>query len=283
MAEHVEYGNVTIETIDTAVHGWLDRTVDSHVEDQNGSRKKVPVLFASGERWAASRTRRAIRDTNGVLILPVLSVRRTGVDINQNMTSLGTEEGNFQVAKRVHKKTNVYKNAALLRTQSLQPMKDATVYEVTTIPFPASCLVTYEMVIHTQYITQMNSIIEKIVSQLDIQNSFVAIMGDGTHQPQANVDFIDRKANSNDPYVVGFFDAGMSSGDNFEEFTDQERIVKYSTSITVPAVLQLNPEGTKPSIQTELTSFDLDFADEQAHFVDDPYELELIFQQRQRG
>lgn len=281
MAEHVEYSNLTIESVDSAVHTWLDKTVDAHVEDQNGSRKKVPVLFATGERWAASRTQRGLRDENGVLILPVMSVRRTGVDMTQSMSSLAVEEGNFQIAKKVHRKTNSLQNAASLRSQGLQPIQKPVVYEVTTIPYPSTCVISYELVVHTQYITQMNSIIEKIVAQMDIQNSFVSLLENGTRDPQTNVPFVKRVANKDDPYIVGFFDAGMSSGDNFEEFTDQERIVKYSTNITVPAVLQLDPEGTKPSIQKELTSFALDFGGDESHFVDDPYELELIFQQRQ--
>ncbi len=45
--------------VDEAVRNWFDRTVDAHVEDPHGGRKKVPVIFSTGERAITARTRRA--------------------------------------------------------------------------------------------------------------------------------------------------------------------------------------------------------------------------------
>ena len=289
MAEHVPYSNITLESIDTAVLSWVDKILDAHVEDQNGSRKKVPVIFATGERWLASRGKKGLRDENGVLILPMISIRRTGIDMNQSLNAgiLGTEEGNFTIARRLSDKTRKHRNAQAIRNASnLSPIDNAPIYEITTIPFPSTGVISYELTIQTQFVTHMNEIIEKLYHQMDYGSSFVAHIDDNTGKnliPQSGVPFKDRSSKTDPPYIVGFFDSGMSSGDNFEEFTDQERIVKFTTTFTVPATLQLNPEGTKPSVQKELTSFGLRFGEDQARFVDDPYELELIFEQKQLG
>jgi hypothetical protein len=79
------------------------------------------------------------------------------------------------------------------------------------------------------------------------------------------------------PYVVGFLESAAQDGGNFEEFTDGERIIKYSTEIRVPAALQTSPEGVENPIRVERTAFKLVIKDESVKFVDDPEELEEIF------
>src|SRR5574337_1801734 len=71
---------IRVEDVDRAVKAWFDRTVDAHVTSPQGERRKVAVTFASGERWVASADRKGIRDRDGRLILPVIQVRRTGMD-----------------------------------------------------------------------------------------------------------------------------------------------------------------------------------------------------------
>ena len=104
--EHIPYRNVTLETIDRAVHDWFDKTVDAHVEFPNGDRKKVTVGFSAGERWITARQKKGIRDANGVLILPIVSIRRSGIEPVPSMSSLGTETATLQISKRITAKTN---------------------------------------------------------------------------------------------------------------------------------------------------------------------------------
>ena len=258
-----------------AINAWVDKTVDAHVETATEKRKKVPVIFSSGERFATSKTKKALRDDNGVIILPMMSIRRTGISPNMSMQALGTETPNMQFAKRIDQKSNLLQN--LEKSLPISKRGRAkTVYEVYTMPFPDRSVFNYELIVQTQFTTQMNSIIEKFVHELDIQKSFVAPLENDDRHPQIGVQFEDRIPLKRE-YVVGFFDAELSDGGNLDEFTDQERIVKWTTSITVPATLQLDPEGEKPSIQVERTSFDMRFGTEVVGFVDDPMELELIF------
>jgi len=274
--EHSEYQNVTFETIDQAVVSWFDQTVDAHVLQPNGDRKKVVVNFSAGERWITARERRGLRDKNGVLILPLISLRRTGIEPSPTMSALGTETATLQISKRISPKTNDIQNLYKNRDPQFRTPSKPTVYEVTTIPFPDRSIISYEVQIQAQYITQMNTILEKMFHELDLNKSFVAPFENEGRHPPIGVPFEERKL-LDKSYVVGFFDASVTDGGNFEEFTDQERIVRFNTSIRVPAVLQLDPEGEKPSVQVERTAFKLGFAEEKIKFVDDPYELELIF------
>lgn len=274
--ERPAYQNVTIQTIDQAVYDWFDKTVDAHVANPNQSRSKVPVKLASGERWLTASDKKAFRDDNGVLILPIISIRRTGIDPVNNMTALGIEGPNYNFAKRISRKTNDLMNLNAARDPLRRTPPKPVVYEVYSVPFPNSTVFTYEVQIQTQYIMQMNSIIEKLFHQLDIRNSFVApFQNDGRHPPLGQQ--FEKREKMDKEYVVGIFDSNVGDASNFEEFTDQERIIRYSTTIQVPAVLRLDTEGEAPAVKVERTAFGLGFSDEKVTFVTDPAEADKIF------
>lgn len=273
--EHPQVQTVTIETIDRAIHAWFDKTVDAHVKYVNGERKKVPVIISAGERFVTSRTVSDIRDDKGMLILPLLSVRRSSITPTPIMQALGTDAPNLTFAKKIDNKTRKLNNLNKLRNLS-NKMANTTVYEVYSLPYPDRTVVNYDIIVYAQYIAQVNEIIEKIFHSLDLQSSFVAPLHNHHRHPFNGKDFNERPK-MDDAYIVGFFQNDISNSSNFEEFTDQERIIKWNTSITVPATLQLDTEGEKPAVQVERTAFGLSFGDETTHFVDDVEELELIF------
>jgi len=274
-----EYENVYIETIDRAIRDWLDKTVNVRVQVADGSLFKVPVQFSQGERWSAGRTKQAFRDENGVLILPIIAVRRTGIKNDPTKMALGVQTENIQIAKLIDPKTNEIKNAEGLKPGPLA-RKYPAIYDVYTIPYPDRLIGNYQLVIQAQYITQMNEILQKIWRSLDIQKTFVApFENDGRHTPRSD-QFggpYREAAPLNKPYVVGFMEEDMADGGNLEEFTDTERIIKYTTNITVPFALQTSPEGEVPAVQVTRTAYKAVFKDENFHFVDDPDEMDKIF------
>ena len=274
--EHAHYQSVTLETIDRAVTDWFDKTVDSHVKSPSGERKKVVVSFSAGERWIEARTKKGVRDSNGVLILPIISIRRSSVDPTPSMSALGTETATLQISKKITAKTNDLQNLYKNRDPAFRTPAQPTLYEVTTIPFPDRSIITYEVQVQAQYILQMNAILEKIFHELDIGKAFVAPFENNGRHPPIGEEF-DNRPKMSQEYVVGFFDTTLNDGGNFNEFTDQERIVRFDTTIRVPAVLQLDPEGEKSSIKVERTSFLLNFGVENVTFVDSQEEADEIF------
>lgn len=271
-----QYQPITISTVDRAVRDWFDLTVDAHVEDAAHKRSKVPVVFSAGERWATSRTRKGIRDQNGVLVLPIISVRRTGIEMDQSKQALGVQTPNLTISRQISPKTNLIQDNNLNRQPSQAEAKKAAVFEITTIPFPSRAVLTYELVVQAQYSKQMNVIIEKVLRELDLQKSFVAPFDNPKKHSLNGEPFEDRKLLQG-PYVVGFFESAANDTGNFEEFTDQERIVRYSTTVTVPCSLQLDPGGEKPALTTFRTAYKVDFSTETSHFSDDMSELDAIF------
>lgn len=273
------YENVTIETFDQAIKDWFDLTVDAKVtHPADGSLKKVPVVLSAGERWASSRTKKGLRDANGVLILPIIFLRRTAIAPDPSMKALGAETPTIQVSRKISQKTGQLQQDSSNRAAALKLPSTSAVYEVTTIPFPDRGVISYELVVQSQYTDQMNNIIQKVIHELDLQKSFVAPFYNDHRHPQLGVPFEERgKTPVRGGYAVGYFDTDMSDSGNFEEYTDQERIVKWSTTFRVPYVFQLDPEGEKPAVQVERTVFAIAFKDENTGFFDDPQDLEKIF------
>ena len=223
--------NVTLQTVDSAVRDYFDKKISISVDTEKG-RNKVPVIFAAGERWKMIRDNKGLRDENGTLILPVIAIRRTNIDRTPGMRALGQETPFITVSKRIHDKTGNIQN--LVNTRKLNgfpQLRKSPVFEYLTIPFPDFAVVFYEIVIWTQYQTQMNEILQKIFYNYEHMDSFVM-----------PVEYDGKKRKGNSYYFVGFRDGTVVPQSNVEEFTNQERIIKYSYTIKVPAYFILDPD-----------------------------------------
>jgi len=222
---------ITIETVDRAIFDYYDKKLSLTVDAQN-ERRKVPIIYASGERWKLIRKNK-FQDENGTLILPVVSINRTSIDRTPGFGGLGQEVNSITVSKQIHKKTGLYQN--LLRQRKInnfpEVKKDAVVYEYLTIPFPDFATVYYEVTVWTQFQTQMNEMLEKIFYSFDYRSSFVM-----------PIDYDTKSKNGIGSYFVGFCDTTLTPDTNVKEFTDQERIFKYALTIKVPAHFILSPK-----------------------------------------
>ena len=64
-----------IENIDTAMYKFVDEQMNLHVHTSTGF-KKVPVIMASAERSVLSKKDSRVRDSEGALIMPVITIER---------------------------------------------------------------------------------------------------------------------------------------------------------------------------------------------------------------
>lgn len=282
---------IRIEDIDRGVKRWFERVVDAHVQTPQGDRRAVPVLFASGERWVAAADRRGIRDRDGRLILPVIQVHRNAFDVTKHGTALGTDTARFTVARVVSDKTALYASLDQPRLITDRRLRDSTVYDLYTVPFPRQGSMTFKVTVQAQYQTQLNEIIEKITARLDFVSvpSFVISLDDevrpkGVPVGQGSTEVIDprgaafeQRPGPSGEYAVGYIDGSVNDDGNLDEFTDQERILQLQFSFRVPSTLLLDPEGTAPAVQVTRTAYTVDLGDEQVHFVDRPEDLDRIF------
>lgn len=222
---------VTIETVDQAFFDYFDKRLKLFADSPSGKRK-VSVMFSQGERWALIK-KQAFRDSNGTLILPLISLNRTGIDRTPGLGGMGVQVPNIVISKVIHGKTPNLQN--LLENRRLsgfpQEKKDKLVYEINTLPFPDFAIAQYSVTIWSQFQTQMNDIIQNIFSNYKFRNSFVM-----------PVDYDGDLPKGNSYYFVGLTDPGsQNSQSNFEEFSDTERLVRYTYTVRIPFYLLLNP------------------------------------------
>lgn len=257
--KEIEFEPITIETIDRAVKEWFDKTVDAHCMTPTKESSKVPVIFSTGERYALRK--KGIRDKNGMLILPLISVRRTSFDNDPNMQSLGVQVPELVISRRIAPKSNTISNNIQRISSAGIPIYGpgpGAVYEFASIPFPTRHIITYELTIQASYTRQMNVILEKLFFEMDQRNSFVAPFENEFRHTSRN-DQHDEAQKIKGGYVVGFFDSAVSDGSNTDEFTDAERIIRYSTQFVVPAALIPEVDGEKPVIKFQKSAYSIGF------------------------
>ena len=76
----------TIEDVDRAVFTLFNKDLPM-VYSYKEESKRIPVIFATGERFAVLRRKRPLRDKHGALILPLVSIMRSGIaqDVDRGM------------------------------------------------------------------------------------------------------------------------------------------------------------------------------------------------------
>ena len=181
----------TIETIDRALFDYVDDALDIFCTTNKGW-NKVPFYWAGAERAYQIKHDRELRDSNGVLVYPLMIVERVSLT-----KDIGTRDSIFApIAEskdgkinsitigRVIKqdKTANFANADSKRVvlnvgngQATYPRKEnkKVVYETLTIPIPVYLEVTYELTIKTEYQQQMNEILTPFMSAPGGVNYFV--------------------------------------------------------------------------------------------------------------
>jgi len=105
--------SVTIEDVDRAMVALFDSTMQMQVTDKNSKVVNVKTVFASGERFAAEKKNEPIRDREGMFVLPLISVRRTGIDQGaEDITGRGMNQstGDVVIKRRLSSKDRLYQN-----------------------------------------------------------------------------------------------------------------------------------------------------------------------------
>jgi hypothetical protein len=182
----------TIETIDFATFDWLNKKMDIFCTTNKGF-KKVPVLWVAGERAHQVKANKDLRDDNGALIFPMITLKRDSIvkDPSKKGMFYGNIDpkavnpinqfkgGSIEVARRIQQdKTAAFKNAFSSRKSNKTsgrgqrainfPRKDPSskpVYEVISIPMPVYVDVTYTIDVRTEYQQQINEIIQPFLTK----------------------------------------------------------------------------------------------------------------------
>ena len=120
--EDFEFPTIGIENIDRTVFDLFNETLKFQVTS-NGKVKNVPVIFATGERFALTRRKNPIRDRNNTNILPLISIVRQNLDIGASQGGKKTAialraQPNYTIKNRLSEKDREFQN--LLNKQGLR-------------------------------------------------------------------------------------------------------------------------------------------------------------------
>jgi hypothetical protein len=123
------------------------------VVTQDKKQIKVPIVYGTPERWKSVQIDGSIRDKNGKLMLPIIMLRRTGIKKN----SMNSPVNKYQqyVFKTGWNSRNIYSQFSVRNN-----IRPSEVYHTTIIPDYYD--VSYEAMIWTEYVEQMNFLVENI-------------------------------------------------------------------------------------------------------------------------
>lgn len=245
-----EFKPSTIETIDTAMIRYI-KDLNLHAMTNKGS-IPVPIVWVGAERTYQIKNDLSLRDTEGLLKLPLLTIERKEIikdtpksPLPANIPDYGV--GGWIPVRReiVQDKTVAFKNAASAKKQGADDnvgvsddqflpsrkfpksiarmfdtrpinQKDKTVYQTTYIPVPVYVSVKYEIHIRTEYQQQMNQLIVPFIS--------------GNRQGRNHKYF---KMFQDNHMFEGFIDGTFSNDNNAAKLDEEERIFNSVVNIDV--------------------------------------------------
>jgi hypothetical protein len=250
-----------IEDVDRALFNFFNEELPLFYKRRKET-KRVPVIFATGERFAILARNKPLRDKSGAIILPLISILRSGIDQSSAKGATHAQLSPLLIKVRLSKSDPRYQRlqnrwgfdhsdsiaiAANEKTASglgggtsggriatrreapaipistangviLKPNTRKNIIEFIEIPPIKQYTANYEITFWTQYTQEMNSLL-------------TTMMGGYTQNSQRTF-LITTKVGYK---FTAFIDANLSPSNNFEDFSDDERLVKYSFTVAVPA------------------------------------------------
>ena len=147
---------VGLRDIDETIIYYFNNVIKPSVI-QNGSKLNVPILYGSPERWKAVQKDGFYRDKNGKIQAPLIMFKRDSVDKNRSLGNKVDPSNpmNVGIFKKSFSKKNVYDRFSLVNNRN-------PIDEYYGIIVPEYVTLTYSCMIFTDYIEQMNKIVEAI-------------------------------------------------------------------------------------------------------------------------
>ena len=239
-----------IEDADMALFRLFDKDIGFTIRLVEAGNKQIQikkpfVIFATGERFALAKRLRPPRDRNNTLMLPAISMRRTSIDqTSDDITGRGINQfsGPLAIKRRLEEGDRDYQNlinklgfnhlsslpttrrdtgelagetsvlqGGLLETR----VSNNNMWEIITIPQPQFFTATYEVVFWTSFTQHLNYMIETYISSF--------LPNDRIHKLVTDKGY----------WFLARTDDTFSNQENIDDFTEDERILRYSFNVTV--------------------------------------------------
>jgi hypothetical protein len=148
--------SVSLKDHDEVIKYYFENTIKPSVI-QNGTRVAVPIMYGSPERWKTVQSDGALRDKDGKLLTPLIMFKRDTLEKNRSLGNKldGNKVHNYQLFEQKFNKRNQYDRFSVITNR--QPSKEVYMSVV-----PDYVTLTYSCIIFTDYVEQINPIIEAI-------------------------------------------------------------------------------------------------------------------------
>ena len=149
---------ITLKDVDTSIISHIKDVIRPVIKEANES-YKVPIMYGNEERWKSARKRGVLTDKNGVLQLPLIMLKRVSVDRNDIMGGMEHDvqrEHSDVVRSSKWSKKNQYDRFTVQTGK-----KPVTENLVTTVPNFVN--ISYEFILWTNFISQMNPLVEEFI------------------------------------------------------------------------------------------------------------------------
>ena len=228
----------TIEDIDMSVKKYVDKTLNLHTITNEGM-KKVPVLWLGTERSFQVKNNADMRDLNGNLKLPLITIERATLEKDKTFkgavqahleppkdASREYRNGAFRVISQINQeKTRNYQAAEAKdkKGQSYFPHNSKKiVYDVYYVPLPVYIKVMYNINIRTEYQQQMNHLVTPFISKTGQINHFLMKTEDHTYE--------------------AFIEASFDQTNNLASMGEEER--KFETKVSIKVLGYIHGDGS---------------------------------------
>ena len=154
--DDVKQFHVGLRDIDETIVYYFNNVIKPSVI-RNGKRVNVPILYGSPERWKSVQKDGFYRDKNGKIQTPLIMFKRDSIEKNRNLGNKldANNPNNFSIFQKKYSKKNVYDKFSTLTNRE-------PVQELYGVIIPDYVNITYSCVVFTEYVEQMNKIVESI-------------------------------------------------------------------------------------------------------------------------
>ena len=156
--------SIGLKEIDTAVINHI-RNIMKPVVRESNEIIKVPVMYGNEERWKSVRSRGVLRDKNGVIILPVIVIKRTSLTMNPDMPLSFDNDVKGKFISVIRSSNGWSKNNRYDRFSVLTGQKPVEEFVKTGMPDFVIC--SYSIVMMTSFMEQMNDLNTIMVEHLE--------------------------------------------------------------------------------------------------------------------
>jgi|TARA_R110000824_G_scaffold175278_3_gene353604 hypothetical protein len=234
----------TLETIDTALFDYIDKGLDIHTKTNKGW-KKAPVIWVSAERAFQIKNNKELRDSNGNLNLPLVTIERTSVVKDPNFKGAfqahqpqgpGLKRTVVAAARRIQQeKTSNFANADAKRLSGDITRTDGVginqsnyarenkkiVTQTIMMPLPNYVTIQYSVVLRAEYLQQVNDMVQPLITRTGNINNF----------------FIKKDGHK----FEGFIQNDFGQNNNVANLGEEERT--YETKVDIKILGYLMGEG----------------------------------------